>query len=241
MYPAPVRRTIVHISWNEEAGEVMSGLAALSPDSPDQGTPGDPEGVTVAAVEEAEDGWTLILVRGVVDDWDLLHFDARFDTGRFPAEWLWGPGSPRDAMSWLAGHQPLDDEVDVLDRVFLLRYQDPILEVPRNPDQAASVSDDEKPGTWYVIRADSPEQAFNHQRQTLAGGFDCADHGTCPRCPVQTLGTGTWQEAMDVLAAHGIPTRTLRVPDIRVPSRMGWPRCNRILGNGTWDIPPGEH
>lgn len=191
-------------------------------------------------MDDAADGWTFILVRGVLDDWDLLHFDARFDTGRFPAEWLWGPGSARDAMSWLARNQPPDDAVDVLDRIFLLRYHGQILEVPRNPDQAASVSDDEKPGKWYVIRADSPEQAFNHQRQTLARGFGCADKGACPRCPVQTLETGTWQEAMDLLAAHGIQTRTLLVPDIRVPSRMGWPRCNRI-GNGSWDIPPEEH
>ena len=45
---------------------------------------------------------------------------------------------------------------------------------------------------------------------------------------------------MSLLAARGVQVSRRHVPDVRVPSRMGWPRCNRILGNGSWDIPEEE-
>jgi hypothetical protein len=244
LYPAPIRRTIVHLMWNEETSEVMSGLAAPGPVPAGQehdGAKGERQGADREIHgDQGQDGWTHLLVRGVPHDWDLLHFDARYETARYPAEWLWGPGSGHDAMAWLAREQPPDDEVDVLDRIFLLRYHAPLLYLPRNPDLAASVIDDEKPGIWYLIRADSPEQAFNHQRQALAGGFGCARRGPCPRCPVQTIGAGSWHEAMNLLAQRGVQVSRRDVPDVRVPSRMGWPRCNRILGNSSWDIPEEE-
>lgn len=244
LYPAPVRRTAIHLMWNDETGEVMSGLAAPGPvpediergdaDSEQPGADREPHG------DQEQDGCTHVLVRGVPGDWDLLHFDARYETGRNPAEWLWGPGSGRDAMAWLARERPPDDEVDILDRIFLLRYHAPVLYLPRNPDLAASVTDGERAGTWYLIRADSPEYAFHHQRQALAGGYGCARCGPCPRCPVQTIGAGSWEEAMNLLADHGVQVNRRDVPDVKVPSRMGWPRCNRILGNGSWDIPEEE-
>jgi hypothetical protein len=137
---------------------------------------------------------------------------------------------------------PEDDEADILDRIFLLRYHEPILYLPKNPDQTASIAEDERRGTWYVLKADFPEHAFNHQRQLLAGGFGCEASGDCPRCPVHTLGKGSWQEAMALVAAAGVTPRKIDLPDVRVPpSLTHWPRCNRIIGNGSWDIPQGEH
>jgi hypothetical protein len=41
---------------------------------------------------------------------------------------------------------------------------------------------------------------------------------------------------MNLLAARGIRPEPRNVPDVRVPARMAWPRCNRILDGG-WDIP----
>ena len=244
LYPAPIQRTIIHLMWNEETGEVMSGpvepdpvTASQEDDGPDAGQQGADRELHP---DQEQDGWTHLLVRGVAHDWDLLHFDARYETARYPAEWLRGPGSSHDAMVWLAGARPADDEVDVLDRIFLLRYHAPLLYLPRNPDLAASVTEDEKPGTWYLIRADAPQYAFSHQRQALAGGSGCARKGHCPQCPVQTIGAGSWQEAMDLLAEHGVQVSRRGVPDVRVPSRMGWPRCNRILGKRSWDIPEAE-
>jgi hypothetical protein len=240
LYPAPVRRTIVELMWNPDTGEIMSGLATpgqpLARRSP-VGVPEDRQDAAARPGDEEKDDWRHILVRGVPGDWDLLDFDARYATGRYPAEWLWGPGSAEDAAAWLAREQPGDDEADALDRIFLLRYHASLLYLPRNPDQAASVAEEEKPGVWYLIRADSPDQAFSHQRQALAGGFGCTVSGPCPRCPVHTVGSGSWQQAMDLLAELGVQARMIDVPDVRVPSRMEWPRCNRITGNGSWDIP----
>lgn len=97
---------------------------------------------------------------------------------------------------------------------------------------------EEKPGTWYIVKADFPEQAFNHQRQLLAGGFGCIATGSCSRCPVETLGEGSWQQAMTMLTALGVSPRTIDLPDVRVPPALShWPRCNRIIGSGSWDIP----
>jgi hypothetical protein len=144
-------------------------------------------------------------------------------------------------MAWLTLEQPPDDEVDVLDRIFLMRYQEPLLYRPRNPDQAASVTGGEKPGTWYLIKADSPEHAFSHQCHALAGGLGCTRRGPCPRCPVHTIGAGSWPEAMNLLAGHGVEVNRRDVRDVRVPSRTtGAPRCIRILGNGSWEIPAEE-
>jgi len=241
LYPAPIQRTIIHLMWDKETSEVMSGPVAPDPvptGHEHDGANGEQEDTDRELHnDQKQDGWTHLLVRGVPHDWDLLHFDARYETAHNPAEWLWGPGCGRDARVWLAGEQPPDDEVDVLDRIFLLRYHAPLLYLPRNPDLAASVTDDEKPGIWYLLKADAPQYAFNHQRQALAGGFGCAGKGPCPQCPVQTIGAGSWQEAMDLLAERGVQVNRRNVPNVRVPSRLGSPRCNRILGKRSWDIP----
>ncbi len=232
LYPAPVRRTTVALMWNTQRGEVRSAVVEEAA-SGHGGEPGD--------VEAEPDGWTYVLVRGVPHDWDLLHFDAKFETARYPSEWLWGPGSATDATAWLAGNQPPDDEVDILDRIFLVRYHSDLLDLPRSPDIAAGVTDDEKPGTWYLIRADSPTDAFSHLRQDLAGGHPPANtDGRCSVCPVEVVGSGTWQHAMDLLTAVGVTVRARAAPDLRVPSRMGWPRGNEIVGNGAWTIPHDE-
>jgi len=100
------------------------------------------------------------------------------------------------------------------------------------------VAGEEKPGTWYIVKADFPDHAFNHQRQLLAGGFGCTAIGSCSRCPVEAVGNGSWQQVMTMLTALGVSTKTVDVPDVRVPPGLShWPRWNRIIGNGSWDIP----
>jgi hypothetical protein len=214
LYPAPAGRAVVHLMWHERTAEVRAYPLQTTP------VPGGQEtrsrnGMRRGAArrtetDQAEEGWTHLLVRGAPDDWDLLHFDARYQTGRIPAEWLWGPGTLPAALDWLAREQPPGDEVDVLDQIFLFRYHACLLYLPRSPGQAASVTDPEKPGTWYLLKADSPEHA------------------------------GSWQQAMGLLAERGVQAPRRDVPDVWVPARMGWPRCNRILGGGSWDIPPGN-
>lgn len=228
LYPAPVERGIVALTWDDTGGQVMSWPITAEP-GPDDGeaSPGGPD----------PGGWTWVLVRGVAEDWDLLHFDARYETARYPADWLWGPGTAQGAFDWLSRHRPAGDEVDILDRHFLLRYHDRRLYLPQRPEIMAASAD--QPGTWFLIRADAPDQAFNHQRQVLAGGYSCSPAGACACCPVETIGTGSWDDMMGMLAARGLTPQPREVPDVRVPSRMGWPRCNRIL-DGSWDIPQEE-
>ncbi|HYZ57108.1 MAG TPA: hypothetical protein VE733_26905 [Streptosporangiaceae bacterium] len=233
LYPAPIPRTVIALMWNREGTGVRSAVVADLPDDLSTG-----EGTAeLETAEQDQDDWTYVLVRGVAHDWDLLHwFDARYETATMPSEWLWGPGTAHEALAWLRQTRPEGDEVDILDRLFLIRFHNGLLYLPRNLEIAAGVADDEKPGVWYLIRADSPLPAFNHLRQLLAGGFACNPDGRCKQCPVETIGTGSWQEVMDMLTNSGLKMSKREVPDVRVPSIMGGIRCNRIL-NGSWDIP----
>jgi hypothetical protein len=60
---------------------------------------------------------------------------------------------------------------------------------------------------------------------------------TRPQCPVEIIGAGSWRETMDSLASTGLIVGKREIPDVRVPSRMGGIRCNRILRSGSWDVP----
>lgn len=142
-----------------------------------------------------------------------------------------GCGSSPASQARLAG-----DTIDTLDRYLLLRYHDRLPYLPQNPRIAAAAGGGEQAGTWFVLRAEAPNMAFSHQRQVLAGGYPCSPEGECAFCPVETIGSGSWQDAMNLLAARGIRPESRNVPDVRVPARMAWPRCNRILDGG-WDIP----
>jgi hypothetical protein len=100
-----------------------------------------------------------------------------------------------------------------LNRLFLLRYHDKLLYLPRNANQAMSVTSEEKPGTWYIVKTDVPEHAFNHQRQLLARGFGCVAIGSCSRCSVETQGKGTRPQAMAMLTGR----QWVRAPDATGP------------------------
>jgi hypothetical protein len=225
LYPAPVRRGIVVVGWNQKSQDIS--MAAL-----DQ-LPADFE---IGEDDPGENDWCCILVRGVPHDWDLMHFDARYETARYPAEWLWGPGSAGKALEWLRREQPEGDQVDILDRPFLLRFHEDLLYLPQSPEISAAAGPSERPGTWYAVRADSPLDAFSHLRQALADGFGCTRQGQCRQCPVEVTGAGSWKQAMDLLARSGVTVSKREVPDVRVPYGRITPRRIRIL-EGAWNIP----
>jgi hypothetical protein len=87
------------VAWGP-GGSVMSGLASFPPDP-----------------QFAD--WTCVLVRAVLHDEGLGRLDALYETTTYPCDLLWGPGSWEDASAWLKQEQLADDEVDVLDRLFL--------------------------------------------------------------------------------------------------------------------------
>jgi hypothetical protein len=122
--------------------------------------------------------------------------------------------------------------VDVLDRLFLLQDYKNRIYLPRSPDVAAGLNDDEGQGTWQLIRADFSADAYGHTRRVVDGQSSCAGEGPCGQCAVETVGTGSWQEMIDLAAASGTVITSRRSPDTRVPSIMGWPRYTEMPGHG---------
>jgi hypothetical protein len=89
--------------------------------------------------------------------------------------------------------RPAGDESETIDRLFLLRYEDPMLYLPRSAAVAAALGPGDRAGAWYLIRADHPFAAFSHQRQLLAevpghAAAGTARHARCrPSPPVTSM------------------------------------------------------
>lgn len=214
---APLEREVVIIAWDQRT--VMWGRA---------------EGFELGPMDP---GATCAVVRAARLE-DLAAFDSLYEAVASPCEYLWGPGLLGDAQEWLAASQPEGDEVQVLDRLFVLRYHDSRLYLPQVLPIAAGLDPAHGAGTWYLIRADSPHDAFSHQRQLLAGSNDHTASGHCA-CPVETLGEGSLQEVLNLAADEGATAAPSHVPDTRVAiSRM--PRCNVIHPGSGWEIPPDD-
>jgi len=193
LYPAPIRREIQAVAWGPD-GTVTSGLASAFP----------------ANQEHAE--WTYVLVLAVLHDEGLMRFDAQYETTTYPCDLLWGPGTWRDATVWLKDEQPVEDEVDGLDRLFLIQYDEHHLHLPRRPDVAASLGEDQRRGQWYLVRADFPLDTFGHIRHVVTEGPSSSGAGPCEQCAAETVGVGTWQEMIDLAAASGIAVTPLSLP-----------------------------
>lgn len=204
LYPAPIHREIQTVAWSPSDGSVMIGPASLPP---------DPQFA----------GWTCVLVQAVLHDDGLGRLDALYETTTYPSDLLWGPGSMEDASAWLKQNQLTDDEVDVLDRLFLIQCNEGRVYLPRSPDVAAGLTEEERRGTWYLIQADYPSDAITHARAVVAGQCSAED-GPCANCAAETVGTGTWQEITDLAASTGLTITPRRPGDIRVPSVRAWPR-----------------
>jgi hypothetical protein len=199
----PVRREPMVIAWTEDT--TITGLAQYFTG------PVPPTAPHVVVLADPEDP-------------DLLDFDAQYAITVRPCDYLWGPGTWEEAAAWLQHHQPTGDHAQVLDRLFLLRYHGNRLYLPRTPAITAGLPDDQRPGTWYLLRADSPIDAFSHQRQALAGTLGHQLTGPC-QCPVETITAGTWQETLDRCAELGADTSPRTAPDAR-PHIARTPRWN---------------
>lgn len=203
LYPAPIQREIQAVAWSP-GGSVISGPASFPP-SPEFS------------------GWTCVLVRAVLHDGGLSRFDALYETTIYPCDLLWGPGNWQGAAAWLDEKRPADDEVEVLDRLFLLQRHEGRLYLPRSPDVTAGLAEEDRQGTWYLVRADFPADAIAHARAVIAG--QCIpEERSCGQCAAEAVGTGTWQEMIDLAASTGITVTPRRPLDAKVPSIRGWPR-----------------
>lgn len=212
---APVAREVMAIAWDDKT--VTWGQVERFSTGPVKGTA------------------TCVLVRAYPED-DLASYDSLYEVTHHPCEFLWGPGSWPDAQAWLQQQRLIGDEAATLDRLFMLRYNDKRLYLPQVAPIAAGLDAELQEGIWYLIRADSPNDAFSHQRQVLAGASGHSPTRHC-RCPVETLGEGTLQEVLSIAAAVGADVNPRQVPDVRVS--ISWtPRWNEILGAGNWGVPP---
>ena len=206
-YPAPVRREVLAVGWNPTTRtQAITRAENLTTDE-------DPT-------------WRWILYRGVHDDYEAERFDSRYVTSRFPAEYLWGPGNAADAVAWRASHPPIGDEVDPVDRLYLLRHDGRHLYLPQTPEVFAAAPLEQLRGHWYLLRADIGIDAFVCVRAQLNPH---EDHNNC-LCPVQRLARGTWSKVREKLR-HLQPTLAPHLPvDVRAQTPMSWPRAVEIPG-----------
>ncbi len=104
LYPAPVRREVVVLAWNDIGTEFQIAVA---------------DGLADAADPE-DQPWRCAVVRAVfrpeqhISDPGLREFDSRFEVTHYPADLLWGPGSITDATAWFLENRPESDECNSL-------------------------------------------------------------------------------------------------------------------------------
>ncbi|MFJ6000487.1 hypothetical protein [Streptomyces sp. NPDC092370] len=216
LYPAPLHREIAVLSWNTSGRTRMEPAGALTaPDSLD---------------DQEDDEYQHLVVRAVPfipgSRWNDEHwaeFDTRYETTRFPTEYLWGPGTRAEARAWLDHERPGGDSVDFTDRIFLVQDHERLLP-PMRPAVAAGLPDAERIGVWHAVRADFPDDAFAHVR---GSGDRSTGHarrpGDCPACSAEILGSGTHDEALRAAAAALGPIQAVRLPSVRLPSSLLWP------------------
>jgi hypothetical protein len=199
LYPAPLGREVLAIGW-DRAGTSGSILTL------DQ---------LLAGQTEADH--TYILVRAVPRDESLWWFDAQYETTTFPSELLWGPGRRDAAIAWADQNNAQPDEADYLDRWFLVASHHGEVALPRRPEIAAGLSERARDVHWYLVKADFPGDARAHVLGVLAGESACSSAGPCDRCAAEVVGSGSWQEIMDVLQANGVTVSAVNAADVRVP------------------------
>ena len=164
---------------------------------------------------------TCLLVRATTGDLDeLSRFNSRFETTRYPVDVLWGPGTAEDARRWLKFNPPDEDEVDHLDRHFMIRHGENRVDPPRRAEVAASLSENERAGIWFLVKADDPLSAYNHGRNIALGDGACSRQGPCYNCAADTVAHGDWAEVLLHAAEAGANTLPRALVDVRVPSLL---------------------
>lgn len=223
LYPLPVTREVMFIAWSASGDACTGGLAET----------------LVAGTAVAEESWTYVLVRAVHwsegrEDPKLLDFDSLHATTTYPTTLLWGPGSRCDAVQWLRENDPQHDTCDYVDQVFLVRVRDGQVLLPMNPVVAAGMGDPDRQGTWYAVRADSGQDAFNH---VLALESEAEGHtrsGECQKCPTVTLTRGDLNAALRGAAKAGADISPVNPPDVRT-STLRYPRSVSLPASGAAD------
>jgi hypothetical protein len=117
-----------------------------------------------------------------------------------PCDLLWGPGPRSDLTAQLDRFETdtLNDQVQCLDRLFIIRVDGDEIDDPRSPSDFEAC--DLTQGSWHVIRADHPYDALRHVRAHRGMPVSELKDGYCPDCPVTELGRFESREQ----AVHGV-------------------------------------
>lgn len=215
LYPAPLRREVIVMAWPTGGDETCTAIAADA---------------FTEFVDPDDRPWQCVILRAVFrpedrfSDPGLRHYDSRVEVTHYPADLIWGPGTVTDAAAWFAQHQPQPDECDYLDRAFMIRHDGADLYLPMRPSVAAALSDRERAGTWYAVKADHPGDAYRHVRNlvTRAG---CERRGPCRRCHAENLGAGPHPVA---LARAGYSADPPPPPPNDVQAPWAHPRSRQV-------------
>lgn len=210
LYPAPTRREVVVMAWPVDGSERITVTADALAD----------------AIDPDDQPWQCIILRAVFRpdehfaDPGLRYFDSRVEVTTYPADLLWGPGTITDAAAWYTRRKPQPDEIDHLDRTFLIRHHDNHLYLPVRPENAGALPRQERAGIWYAIRADHANDAYHHVRNIVTA-TGCRPHGQCQTCHAETLNVGPHRTVI-----AGTRTDAPLPPDVATP--WAHPRAQRL-------------
>jgi hypothetical protein len=188
LYPAPAERDVVFIGWNADGSMIVAPAEHLTADQ-----------VGLDDIDRCAIIRAFFSPGTRLEDPDLHYYNSRYENTRLPTAYLWGPGNPTEAATWLTATRPTWDRVDLLDQVFAIRHDGDRLYRPMKPGVVALLDPADQTGHWYLVQADFPQDAFVHVRQLLAAEPGCSPHGECTACPVEILDQGTAEQ----LIGHG--------------------------------------
>ena len=185
LYPGPLRREPVVLARSPDASSQASFHPSLLPQ--DVGENGD---------------WNTVILLAVPHE-ELWNYHVGFETTFHSTRLLWGPGLMTEALdAWQReGKSWTGDTVEVLDRVFFVRYPPGVdePELPRSRETAAALPEEEQIGRWLVIVADTPFAAHAHARRHVIG-HDAMQREWCDEC--QTTSFGVHKTLAEALAAE---------------------------------------
>lgn len=218
LYPAPLKREVLVVAWTDvEVGMTHAIMRDYQ-----------------LATFNEPGNWQCMIVRALFDDEGISEFDAQYERTNLPAELLWGPGSTDEALDWLEKHQPGPDTTDYLDRLFALRVHEGRVSLAMRPEVALARPADRRQGRWFIVKADYPNIAFAHVRH-VKNGVVCGDPAPSirtlqsiataaippiPRCAVEPLFDGAWDEMVIFMADRLAITKPAGVSTARVYPRF---------------------
>ena len=216
LYPAPLEREVLVVAWTDNVDNqyriLRGNQLELFTD------PGN---------------WTCIVIRGVWSD-DILEFDAQYERTHLPAELLWGPGLPEEALAWIKEEKPQADTTDYLDRLFALRIHEERVSLAMRSEVALARPVDRRDGKWFIVKADYPNDAFAHVRH-IKNGVTCGDPDPkvqelspgetvtsppIPHCTVEDVFDGNWEDMVRDLASRFKITEPVALSAVRVRPRF---------------------